>query len=105
MHGSSEIGTAPPDAPLLRSGEGVGGEVVSSPLTIAFDVYGTLVDPLAMHEYLAAIVGAGRAGEAAALWRRTQVEYSFRRGLMGPERYVDFDRCAARGIALYVDLV
>ena len=81
---------APPDAPLHCGGEGVGGEV----LTIAFDVYGTLVDPLAMHEHLAAVVGAGRAGDAAALWRRTQVEYSFRRGLMGPEARAQLDRAA-----------
>ena len=92
MHAPSDA--APPDAPLHRSGEGVGGEV----FTAAFDVYGTLVDPLAMHEHLAAIVGAGRAGEAAALWRRTQLEYSFRRGLMGPEHYVDFDRCTAQAL-------
>src|SRR5215218_6851486 len=51
-----------------------------------------------MHNHLAAIVGVDRAGEAAAIWRRTQVEYSFRRGLMGPERYVDFDRCTAQAL-------
>ncbi len=73
-------------------------KVLPPPLTIAFDVYGTLVDPLAMHNHLAAIVGVDRAGEAAALWRRTQVEYSFRRGLMGPERYVDFDQCTAQAL-------
>lgn len=87
-----ELDNASPRTPLHRGGEGAGGEVV------AFDVYGTLVDPLAMHEPLAAIVGADQAGDAAALWRRTQLEYSFRRGLMGPERYVDFDRCTSQAL-------
>lgn len=68
------------------------------PHTIGFDVYGTLVDPLAMGTRLAAVVGADRAADAAALWRRMQVEYAFRRGLMGPERYVDFDTCTAQAL-------
>jgi len=69
-----------------------------TPSTIALDVYGTLVDPLGMAERLIPIVGAERAAEAAARWRRTQVEYAFRRGLMGPERYVDFDVCTAQAL-------
>jgi len=66
--------------------------------TIAFDVYGTLVDPLGMAAHLAPVVGGERAAEAAALWRRTQIEYALRRGLMGPDRYVDFDVCTAQAL-------
>jgi 2-haloacid dehalogenase len=51
------------------------------PTTIAFDVYGTLVDPLAMGDDLKSLVG-DMAGRFAELWRTKQLEYSFRRGLM-----------------------
>jgi 2-haloacid dehalogenase len=37
-----------------------------------------------------------RAREAAQLWRQTQLEYTFRRGLMG--QYVDFDTCTAQAL-------
>lgn len=57
---------------------------------IGFDVYGTLVDPLAMSEPLGAVAGK-RAGEMAGLWRAKQLEYSFRRTLMGA--YENFDVC------------
>jgi 2-haloacid dehalogenase len=48
---------------------------------IAFDVYGTLVDPLAMAEHLEGLVG-DQSARFAELWRTKQLEYSFRRGLM-----------------------
>jgi 2-haloacid dehalogenase len=57
---------------------------------IGFDVYGTLVDPLAMSGALEPHAGE-RAGEMAALWRAKQLEYSFRRALMGA--YENFDVC------------
>ncbi len=69
-----------------------------TPRTIAFDVYGTLVDPLGMAAHLTPVVGGERATEAAALWRWTQIEYALRRGLMGPDRYVDFDVCTAQAL-------
>ena len=58
--------------------------------TIAFDVYGTLIDPLGISAKLAEFVG-DRAGEAAQLWRDKQIEYLFRRGLM--RDYRDFPTC------------
>lgn len=64
---------------------------------IAFDVYGTLVDPLGMRERLAAVVGTERAGAAAGLWRATQLEYAFRRAAMGA--YVDFDVVTRQALA------
>ncbi len=57
---------------------------------IGFDVYGTLVDPLAMSGALKPLAGE-RAGEMAALWRAKQLEYSFRRALM--RAYENFDVC------------
>ena len=62
---------------------------------LGFDVYGTLVDPLAMAEPLRALVGE-QADRFAKLWRSKQLEYSFRRGLM--RRYVDFDVCTRQAL-------
>jgi 2-haloacid dehalogenase len=57
-------------------------------VSVAFDVYGTLVDPLGIAADFAALAGE-RAAEAAALWRARQLEYSFRRAAM--HRYENFD--------------
>src|SRR5579863_5493818 len=59
---------------------------------LAFDVYGTLLDPLRMEEHLRAAFGA-KAKEASELWRAKQLEYSFRRALM--KKYQTFDACTA----------
>jgi HAD superfamily hydrolase (TIGR01493 family) len=54
-------------------------------ITLALDIYGTLINPLAVRTALAAHVGDD--GPAfAGLWRTKQLEYSFRRGLMGAYR-------------------
>ena len=55
---------------------------------IGFDVYGTLVDPLGMDAALREHVG-DLAERFAATWRERQIDWTFRRALMG--RYVDFD--------------
>ena len=62
---------------------------------IGFDVYGTLVDPLAMSGALASIAGE-RAGEMAAIWRTKQLEYTFRRTLM--DAYENFDTCTLEAL-------
>jgi 2-haloacid dehalogenase len=62
---------------------------------IAFDVYGTLIDPLGMEVHLRETFGE-RAKEATALWRSKQLEYSFRRALM--RKYVNFDVCTAQAL-------
>lgn len=54
-------------------------------VTLALDIYGTLIDPLAVKTALAAHVG-DNAAAFAELWRAKQLEYSFRRGLMGAYR-------------------
>jgi 2-haloacid dehalogenase len=63
---------------------------------IAFDVYGTLVDPARMVDQLAEPFGA-RATAAAQLWREKQLEFTFRRALM--RRYADFDVCTAQALS------
>jgi 2-haloacid dehalogenase len=62
---------------------------------LAFDVYGTLIDPLGMEAHLREAFGE-RAKEATALWRSKQLEYSFRRALM--RKYVNFDVCTAQSL-------
>ncbi len=64
---------------------------------IAFDVYGTLVDPLQMGERLRPVVGDDLAEPMAKLWREKQLEYSFRSGLM--RAYENFDVCTRQALA------
>ncbi|KMQ76832.1 haloacid dehalogenase type II [Marinobacter subterrani] len=64
-------------------------------MTLAFDVYGTLVDPMGMSRLLAE--DAGDSAEAvAALWREKQLEFSFRKGLM--KVYEDFGVCTRQAL-------
>ena len=63
--------------------------------TLAFDVYGTLVDPHGMEAHVEPFFGS-QAKKATELWRDKQIEYSFRRALM--KRYVDFDACTTQAL-------
>lgn len=65
------------------------------PQAIALDIYGTLVDPLRIDEHLEPIAGE-RASELSALWRQKQLEYTFRRALMG--EYEDFGVCTRQAL-------
>ncbi|MDQ3637877.1 MAG: hypothetical protein M3426_07765 [Actinomycetota bacterium] len=49
------------------------------PGAIGFDIYGTLVNPLEMNEHLRPIVGENLADRFSELWRKEQIEYTFRR--------------------------
>ena len=62
---------------------------------LAFDVYGTLIDPFGMEEHLRPAFGE-KAKEASELWRSKQIEYSFRRALM--KKYRNFDACTAQAL-------
>ncbi|HLJ24621.1 MAG TPA: haloacid dehalogenase type II [Candidatus Acidoferrales bacterium] len=62
---------------------------------LAFDVYGTLIDPFRMEEHLRAAFGE-KAKEASELWRSKQLEYSFRRALM--KKYQNFGACTAQAL-------
>jgi 2-haloacid dehalogenase len=63
---------------------------------LAFDLYGTLVDPIAISVELGRLLGEADGAEAARLWRLKQVEYSFRLTAMG--RYEDFRWVTARAL-------
>ena len=58
--------------------------------TLAFDVYGTLIDTNGVILTLQKMVG-DKAAEFSRVWREKQLEYSFRRGLM--QRYRNFSVC------------
>jgi 2-haloacid dehalogenase len=62
--------------------------------TLAFDVYGTLIDPIGIA--LALQDHVPEAPRFAQLWRDKQLEYSFRRGLMG--KYEDFSVCTRQAL-------
>jgi 2-haloacid dehalogenase len=63
---------------------------------LAFDLYGTLVDPISIAGELVQLLGDAGGREAASLWRTKQLEYSFRLTAMG--RYEDFRWVTARAL-------
>jgi len=64
-------------------------------LTLAFDIYGTLIDTDGVVVALRDHVGDD-AGTFAGIWRQKQLEYSFRRGLM--QRYRAFPVCTRQAL-------
>ncbi len=60
------------------------------PTTLAFDVYGTLIDTAGVTEKIEALIGE-QAIAFSDRWREKQLEYSFRRGLM--QDYQNFAIC------------
>ena len=63
--------------------------------TLAFDVYGTLIDTHGIIATLEPHIGH-RAGDFSRAWRDKQLEYSFRRGLM--RRYETFAVCTGQAL-------
>jgi len=63
--------------------------------TLAFDVYGTLIDTHGLRFALERHAGP-RAMAFSALWREKQLEYSFRRGLM--RQYETFAVCTRQAL-------
>jgi 2-haloacid dehalogenase len=63
---------------------------------LAFDLYGTLVDPVAISGELDRVLGGSGGREVARLWRLTQLEYSFRLTAMG--QYEDFRWVTSRAL-------
>jgi 2-haloacid dehalogenase len=59
-------------------------------ITLAFDVYGTLIDTHGVVTKLEELLG-DRARDFSSTWRDKQLEYSFRRGLM--QNYENFAVC------------
>ena len=62
---------------------------------LAFDVYGTLIDPMGVVAALQDLVGDD-AAHFAALWRSKQLEYLFRRGL--GRKYAPFSVCTRQAL-------
>ncbi len=65
------------------------------PTTLAFDVYGTLINTHGVVEALQELVG-DQAMAFSHTWRDKQLEYSFRRGLM--QNYETFAVCTAQAL-------
>lgn len=64
-------------------------------IALAFDIYGTLINPHGVVDELTLHVGE-RAQEFSNVWRDKQLEYTFRRGLMG--RYENFPTCTRQAL-------
>lgn len=64
-------------------------------ITLAFDIYGTLINPAGITERLHTVAG-DKASTFARLWREKQLEYTFRRGLMNS--YCDFTVCVQQAL-------
>jgi len=65
------------------------------PTTLAFDVYGTLIDTNGVIDALKPHL-AHRACDFSRAWRDKQLEYSFRRGLM--QNYQPFSVCTSQAL-------
>jgi 2-haloacid dehalogenase len=63
---------------------------------LAFDLYGTLVDPIAISGELDQVLGASGGREVARLRRLKQLGYSFRLTAMG--HYEDFRWVTSRAL-------
>ncbi|MBX2870294.1 MAG: haloacid dehalogenase type II [Acidiferrobacterales bacterium] len=68
--------------------------------TLAFDVYGTLIDTAGVTTALRQHVG-DNAVTFSNLWRQKQLEYTWRYGLMG--HYQDFNICTQQALAYCCD--
>lgn len=64
-------------------------------LTLAFDVYGTLINTHGVVAALSSMVGTD-ANAFSTQWRDKQLEYAFRRGLMN--QYVSFAQCTEQAL-------
>ena len=63
--------------------------------TLAFDVYGTLIDPFGISQRLQSIAGE-QTPAFAQMWRDKQIEYLFRRGL--GRDYRPFSVCTSQAL-------
>src|SRR5919107_5482679 len=62
---------------------------MSAPEALAFDMYGTLVDPIRIWKQLEQYIPEEDALRVAEVWRQKQLELTFRPTVM--ERYEDFE--------------
>ena len=64
-------------------------------VALAFDIYGTLIDPHGVVGELQNHIG-DRAADFSRVWREKQLEYTWRRSLM--HRYQDFGVCTRQAL-------
>ncbi|MDH5475542.1 MAG: haloacid dehalogenase type II, partial [Cyclobacteriaceae bacterium] len=64
-------------------------------MTFAFDIYGTLIDPLALSQVLERMIG-NQAQSFNSLWRDKQLEYSFRKAAM--KQFNHFSECTKQAL-------
>jgi len=63
---------------------------------LAFDMYGTLVDPIRIRKRLEEYVPGQEARSIAEIWRQKQLEYTFR--LTAMEKYEDFEHVTRKAL-------
>jgi 2-haloacid dehalogenase len=68
---------------------------MSAPEALAFDMYGTLVDPIGITRELERYLPQ-EASHVSGVWRQKQLEYTFRLTAMG--RYEDFERVTRKAL-------
>jgi 2-haloacid dehalogenase len=68
---------------------------------LAFDMYGTLVDPIRIWKRLERYIPDGDALRVAEVWRQKQLEYTFR--LTAMERYEDFEQVTRKSLDYALD--
>ncbi|MDP8949727.1 MAG: haloacid dehalogenase type II [Actinomycetota bacterium] len=68
---------------------------MSAPEALAFDMYGTLVDPIGISKQLEAYLPEEPLN-VAEVWRQKQLEYTFRLTVM--ERYEDFEQVTRKAL-------
>ena len=69
---------------------------MAEPEALAFDMYGTLVDPIRIWKRLERYVPGDEALRVAEVWRQKQLEYTFR--LTAMERYEDFEEVTRKAL-------
>lgn len=74
---------------------------MSLPEALAFDMYGTLVDPIRIWKRLETYVPNENAVKIAQVWRQKQLEFTFRLTAMG--KYEDFEWVTRRSLDYALD--
>ncbi len=69
---------------------------MSAPEALAFDMYGTLVDPIRIWKRLEQYIPDDDALRIAETWRQKQLEYTFRLTVM--EKYEDFEQVTRKAL-------
>src|ERR1700730_17309140 len=70
-------------------------EIMATRESLAFDMYGTLVDPIRIWKQLEQYF-PGEAQRIAEIWRQKQLEFTFR--LTAMERYEDFEQVTRKAL-------